>query len=52
MNSQIKKSYIAPQLTVHGNVEKLTEQNGSRFNDTPFGSPSSPNDNGNPSFFN
>jgi hypothetical protein len=51
MNSQIKKSYLAPKLTVHGNVEKLTEQNGRDFNDTPLGSPATGNDNGNASFF-
>ncbi len=26
MNSQIKKSYIAPELTTHGNVEEITLQ--------------------------
>ena len=26
MNSQIKKSYIAPELIAHGNVEKITLQ--------------------------
>ncbi len=39
MNSQIKKSYIAPELITHGNVEKITLQ-GNRVNaDTPNGTP-------------
>jgi hypothetical protein len=46
MSSQVKKSYVAPELTVHGNVEQLTQQNGKTFNDTPLGSPATDNDNG------
>jgi hypothetical protein len=46
MSSQVKKSYAAPKLTVHGNVEKLTQQNGKTFNDTPLGTPSTDNDDG------
>jgi hypothetical protein len=42
----VKKSYTTPELTVHGNVEKLTQQNGKTFNDTPLGTPATDNDNG------
>jgi hypothetical protein len=51
MSFQTKKAYVTPELTVHGNVEKLTQKNGSKFNDTPFGSVATNNDNGNASFF-
>jgi hypothetical protein len=51
MSFQTKKAYVAPELTVYGNVEKLTQKNGSKFNDTPFGAPVTDNDNGNASFF-
>jgi hypothetical protein len=46
MSFSVKKSYVAPQLTIHGNVEKLTQQNGKTFNDTPLGTPATDNDNG------
>jgi hypothetical protein len=51
MSFQTKKAYVAPELAVYGNVEKLTQKNGSQFNDTPFGTPATDNDNGNASFF-
>ena len=40
MNSQIKKSYISPELITHGNVEKITENGGCvEPTDTPNGAP-------------
>jgi hypothetical protein len=35
----MKKPYNAPKLTVHGNVEVLTQQGGVSFIDVPIGTP-------------
>ncbi len=37
MNSQIKKSYTAPKLIAHGNVEKITLSGTAANADTPNG---------------
>jgi len=34
-----KKTYVAPQLTVHGDVRKITLQNGASVTDVPKGTP-------------
>ena len=39
MNSQIKKSYTAPQVITHGNVENITLQGNVANADTPAGTP-------------
>jgi hypothetical protein len=36
---KMKKPYNAPKLTVHGNVEVLTQQGGENFIDVPIGTP-------------
>ncbi|MBW4509601.1 MAG: lasso peptide [Scytonematopsis contorta HA4267-MV1] len=39
-----KKTYIAPELVVHGSVETITQQGGPAFRvDVPFGTPLGPN---------
>ncbi|MDJ0568223.1 MAG: lasso peptide [Pleurocapsa sp. MO_192.B19] len=35
----MKKAYNAPKLTVHGDVEVLTQNNGTSFVDVPQGTP-------------
>jgi len=37
-----KKPYIAPQLTIHGDVEKITQKGGSSRTDVPAGTPVGP----------
>ncbi len=37
-----KKSYAAPQLTIHGDVEVLTQQGGFSNTDVPAGTPVGP----------
>lgn len=37
-----KKFYTTPQLTVHGDVEKITQQGGSKQTDVPVGTPVGP----------
>lgn len=37
MKPKIKKFYTTPQLIVHGNVEEITQQNGSSRIDVPTG---------------
>ena len=39
MNSQIKKSYTAPQVITHGNVEKITLAGNLANSDVPTGTP-------------
>lgn len=34
----MKKTYASPQLTVHGDVRKITLQNGTSVTDVPQGS--------------
>lgn len=34
-----KKTYMSPELTIYGDVEKLTEQGGSTAIDVPIGTP-------------
>lgn len=36
---QARKQYTTPKLTVHGNVERITQQGGSTATDVPFGTP-------------
>lgn len=38
----MKKTYNAPKLTVHGDVEVLTQQGGSTQTDVPLGTPVGP----------
>ena len=38
----MKKAYNAPKLTVHGNVEAITQQGGASSTDVPLGSPVGP----------
>lgn len=35
----MKKAYSKPQLTVHGDVRKITLQNGNEVTDVPIGTP-------------
>jgi hypothetical protein len=35
--TKMKKTYNVPKLTVHGNVEALTQKNGVSFTDVPQG---------------
>lgn len=35
----MKKTYNAPKLTVHGNIEVITQQGGETFVDAPIGTP-------------
>jgi hypothetical protein len=35
----MKKVYNAPELTVHGNIEVITQKGGKTFVDSPIGTP-------------
>lgn len=39
MTSEFKKPYTAPKLTIHGDVEKITQQGGVIQTDVPQGTP-------------
>jgi hypothetical protein len=36
------RPYVKPELTVHGNVETITQQGGASSIDVPFGTPVGP----------
>jgi hypothetical protein len=38
-NIKEKKTYSAPELTVHGDVEVITQQGGASLTDVPIGTP-------------
>ncbi len=44
MESKGKKAYSRPELIVHGDVEKLTQQGGGNVTDVPQGTPITNND--------
>lgn len=35
----MKKVYNAPELTIHGNIEVITQEGGKTFVDAPIGTP-------------
>lgn len=39
MASKIQKTYVTPQLSVYGDIQKITKQNGSQAVDMPIGTP-------------
>jgi len=38
----MKKTYVAPELIVHGDVERITQQGGISSTDVPLGTPTNP----------
>jgi hypothetical protein len=38
-----KKAYTKPELTVHGNIEAITQKGGGNKTDVPIGTPVTPN---------
>ena len=38
-NIKEKKTYSAPELTIHGDVEVITQQGGASLTDVPIGTP-------------